>query len=106
MHVGDRSADTIAAGGVLGEFTGVLVRDGYAGYEHLTAVHAWCGAHLLRDLRSVSDADPHGQLWALAMATPARRQRCRAPSPRAWRRPPRQGHAQKDPQPLPGRARA
>src|ERR1700716_2697183 len=69
MHVGDRSADTIDAGGVLGEFTGVLVRDGYAGYEHLTAVHAWCGAHLLRDLRSVSDADPHGQLWALAMAT-------------------------------------
>jgi transposase len=69
MHVGDRSADTIDAGGVLGEFTGVLVRDGYAGYEHLKAVHAWCGAHLLRDLRSVSDADPDGQLWALAMAT-------------------------------------
>ena len=69
MHVGDRSADTIDAGGVLGEFTGVLVRDGYAGYEHLKAVHAWCGAHLLRDLRSISDADPDGQLWALAMAT-------------------------------------
>src|SRR3982074_3239851 len=69
MHVGDRSADTIAAGGVLGEFTGVLVRDGYVGYEHLKAVHAWCGAHLLRDLRSISDADPDGQLWATAMAT-------------------------------------
>src|SRR6266542_6457551 len=68
MHVGDRSAKTIDAGGVLGEFTGVLVRDGYAGYEHLKAVHAWCGAHLLRDLRSISDADPQGQLWALAMA--------------------------------------
>ncbi|MGH3499575.1 MAG: IS66 family transposase, partial [Nocardioidaceae bacterium] len=69
MHVGDRSAATIDAGGVLGEFTGVLVRDGYAGYEHLTAAHAWCGAHLLRDLRSISDADPDGQLWASAMAT-------------------------------------
>jgi len=68
MHVGDRSARTIDAG-VLAEFTGVLVRDGYAGYEHLKAVHAWCGAHLLRDLRSISDADPDGQLWALAMAT-------------------------------------
>ncbi len=68
MHVGDRSAKTIDAGGVLGEFTGVLVRDGYAGYEHLQAVHAWCGAHLLRDLRSISDADPDGQLWATAMA--------------------------------------
>jgi transposase len=69
MHVGDRSAATIDAGGVLGEFTGVLVRDGYIGYCHLPAVHAWCGAHLLRDLRSISDADPDGQLWATAMAS-------------------------------------
>lgn len=69
MHVGDRCATTIDAGGVLGEFTGVLVRDGYAGYEHLQAAHAWCGAHLLRDLRSISDADPAAQLWAQAMAT-------------------------------------
>ena len=58
MHVGDRSAPSIDAGGVLGQFTGVLVRDGYAGYAHLQAAHAWCGAHLLRDLRSISDADP------------------------------------------------
>lgn len=69
LHVGGRGSDDIDAGGVLPAFTGVLVRDGYAGYEHLTgAVHAWCGAHLLRDLRSISDADPDGQLWALAMA--------------------------------------
>jgi hypothetical protein len=47
LRVGDRSAATIDAGGVLAAFTGVLVRDGYAGYEHLQAVHAWCGAHLL-----------------------------------------------------------
>lgn len=69
MHVGDRSAETIDAGGVLTEFTGVLVRDGYAGYEHLKAAHAWCGAHLIRDLRSICDADPDGQLWAAAMAS-------------------------------------
>jgi transposase len=68
LHVGDRSAKTIDAGGVLPEFTGVLVRDGYAGYHHLPAVHAWCAAHLLRDLRSISDAVPDGQLWATAMA--------------------------------------
>jgi transposase len=69
MHVGGRTKGDIDAGGVLPEFNGVLVRDGYAGYEHLTqALHAWCGAHLLRDLRSISDADPDGQLWALAMA--------------------------------------
>jgi transposase len=69
MHVGGRTIADIDAGGVLPAFTGVLVRDGYPGYEHLTgAAHAWCGAHLLRDLRSISDADPDGQLWALAMA--------------------------------------
>jgi hypothetical protein len=48
---------------VLPEFTGTLMRDGYAGYAHLPAVHAWCAAHLLRDLRALSDADPLGQLW-------------------------------------------
>jgi transposase len=69
LHVGDRSAKSIDAGGVLPAFTGVLVRDGYVGYAHLPAVHAWCAAHLLRDLRSISDADPDGQLWATAMAT-------------------------------------
>ena len=26
---------------------GTIMRDGYAGYAHLTdALHAWCGAHL------------------------------------------------------------
>src|SRR5262249_22066365 len=56
MHVGDRSAEAIDDGGVWPGFTGVLVRDGYVGYAHLTgALHAWCGAHLLRDLRSVHD---------------------------------------------------
>ncbi|MGH3469259.1 MAG: hypothetical protein ACRDQF_16175, partial [Thermocrispum sp.] len=34
----------IDAGGVLPTFTGVLVRDGYNGYTHLPAIHAWCGA--------------------------------------------------------------
>jgi transposase len=68
LHVGGRSSQDIDDGGVLKDFTGVLVRDGYAGYDHLPAVHAWCGAHLIRDLRSVSDADPEGQLWATAMA--------------------------------------
>ncbi len=68
MHVGGRSSEDIDAGGVLPEFTGTLMRDGYAGYTHLPAVHAWCAAHLLRDLRALSDADPAGQLWAQAMA--------------------------------------
>jgi transposase len=70
MHVGGRGGVDIDDGGVLPNFDGVLVRDGYAGYTHLDkAIHAWCGAHLLRDLRSISDADPDRQLWASAMAS-------------------------------------
>lgn len=69
MHTGDRSAQTIDAGDVLPHLSGVLVRDGYAGYTHLDKVlHAWCGAHLLRDLRGIHEADTEGQLWAKAMA--------------------------------------
>jgi transposase len=69
LHTGSRAAKTIDAGDVLPRLTGVLVRDGYAGYSHLDHVlHAWCGAHLLRDLRGIHEADPEGQLWARAMA--------------------------------------
>lgn len=69
MHTGNRSADAIDAGGVLNQLGGGQVRDGYAGYAHLTDVlHAWCGAHLLRDLRGIHEADPARQLWAKAMA--------------------------------------
>jgi transposase len=71
MHTGDRSAATIDDGGVLPELSArqVLVRDGYVGYTHLTNVlHAWCGAHLLRDLRGIHETDPTGQLWATSMA--------------------------------------
>ncbi|MEV0702711.1 hypothetical protein AB0I53_32980 [Saccharopolyspora sp. NPDC050389] len=35
---------SLDAGDGLAEFTGVLVHDSYAGYTHLTAVHAWYGA--------------------------------------------------------------
>jgi transposase len=46
LHAGSRSSTDIDAGGVLAGFTGVLVRDGYAGYDHITtAIHAECGAH-------------------------------------------------------------
>jgi transposase len=69
LHVGGRSATDIDAGGVLPDYTGTLVRDGYAGYAHLAgALHAWCNAHSLRDLRAVWEADPQGQAWAESMA--------------------------------------
>jgi transposase len=69
MHSGGRSKKDIDAGGVLPGYTGTIVRDGYAGYVHLIdAHHAWCGAHLLRDLAAFGRVDPDGQSWATAMA--------------------------------------
>jgi len=70
MHTGDRSADAVDAGGVLPGYSGILVRDGYhQGYGHLTAaLHAWCGAHLLRDLKDLYEFEPDGQDWARQMA--------------------------------------
>lgn len=77
LHTGNRSAEAIDAGGVLTELGAgqVLVRDGYAGYTHLKDVaHAWCAAHLLRDLRGISEAeDPAGQLWPRRWPTPSSR---------------------------------
>ena len=69
LHTGDRTKEAIDAGGVLPGYTGTIVRDGYAGYEHLAdAVHAWCGAHSLRDLAGLYRFDPEGQVWARSMA--------------------------------------
>ena len=69
MHTGDRSAEAIDAGGVLPGYQGVIVRDGYAGYGHLTsALHAWCAVHLLRDLKGLYDFEP-AQRWASQMAS-------------------------------------
>jgi transposase len=69
MHTGGRSAEAIDSGGVLPGYEGVIVRDGYAGYGHLTsALHAWCGVHLLRDLKGLYDFEPSRQDWASRMA--------------------------------------
>ena len=107
MHTGDRSADAIDAGGVLPGYQGVIVRDGYAGYGHLTdALHAWCGVHLLRDLKGLYDFEPSQQQWASQMAgllIEARDAACDRPPGGAVRpgrrRPGRPGH------PLPGTGR-
>jgi transposase len=108
MHTGGRSKDDIDAGGVLPGYTGTIVRDGYAGYTHLVAAHhAWCGAHLLRDLRAFHTADPDSPLWAAAMATTLTDAHHSAQAARAARHdaldPGTAGH---DPQPLPRRRRA
>lgn len=92
MHTGGRSKADIDAGGVLPGYSGTIVRDGYAGYVHLIdAHHAWCGAHLLRDLAAFGRADPDGQFWAAAMADTLIEAHQRAGAARAA------GHDQLDP---------
>jgi transposase len=69
MHTGDRSAEAIDAGQVLPGYQGVIVRDSYAGYGHLTsALHAWCAVHLRRDLKGLYDFEAAQQQWASQMA--------------------------------------
>ena len=95
MHTGGRSRADIDAGGVLPDFAGVMVRDGCAGYTHLVAAqHAWCGAHLLCDLKAVYDADPDRQLGVTAMATTLTEALHATSSARAA------GHAELDPDQL------
>jgi len=64
-----RTVEAIDAGGVLPGYAGVIVRDGYAGYAHLVdAAHAWCAAHLLRDLKDLYEFEPARQAWAQQLA--------------------------------------
>ncbi len=45
-------------------------RAGAGAYGHLTdALHAWCGVHLLRDLKGLYDFEPGQQKWASRMAS-------------------------------------
>jgi transposase len=54
------------AAGVLPAFGGVAVHDGWSPYWHYQAVHALCGAHLLRELEAVAQQPCQG--WAAGMA--------------------------------------
>jgi transposase len=55
------------AAGVLPDFTGVAVHDGWSPYwRYQDATHALCGTHLLRELEAIA-CEP-GQGWATGMA--------------------------------------
>ena len=61
-----RGTKAMDAMGVLANFTGVLVHDGWSPYRRYTAfTHALCGAHHLRELDAVADVE--GQGWASDM---------------------------------------
>jgi hypothetical protein len=70
--IGSRRKDAIA-GALPGPFTGTLVADGYAGYQHLLAGLAGiqqCCAHVIRRCRSVAKLGPGSlQSWARDVIT-------------------------------------
>jgi transposase len=57
-----RGKEAFAAFGILTEFTGTLVHDGWAPYRDLSCEHALCNAHHLRELTFVHEVC--GQPWA------------------------------------------
>lgn len=65
-----RGKDGIDHTGVLPNFTGVAVHDGFRSYRRYydNATHALCNAHHLRDLQAIIEQDPEGkQTWARQM---------------------------------------
>jgi transposase len=62
-----RGTEAIDAAGVLGDFEGVAVHDGWRAYAtYKDAIHALCGAHHLRELLAAEQA---GETWAIAMSS-------------------------------------
>lgn len=56
--------------GILPQFTGTLVRDGYLSYTRFEQCrHSLCNAHLLRDLVYVAETDPRQAVWTKPLAS-------------------------------------
>ena len=63
---GRAAFDTI---GIIKQFTGVLVRDGWSSYKwYQQCRHSLCNAHLLRDLTFIGEAYPRQTTWTSALA--------------------------------------
>nr|MBA2734411.1 IS66 family transposase [Acidobacteriota bacterium] len=55
--------------GILPQFTGTLVRDGWASYQwYEQCRHSLCNAHLLRDLIFVEESSPAQKVWTAPLA--------------------------------------
>ena len=61
-HHAQRGFAALEAMNVLPQFEGILMHDAWSTYFKLSAKHALCGAHLLRELRGL--AEHHAQRWA------------------------------------------
>lgn len=64
-----RGKDAMDEVGILPQFRGTLVRDGYLSYSRFEACrHALCNAHLLRELVFVGESDPAQEVWTKPLA--------------------------------------
>jgi transposase len=61
-HHPKRGFEALEDLGVLNTFKGIVMHDCWTSYFKLSATHALCNAHLLRELRGL--AEHHGQIWA------------------------------------------
>ena len=65
-HRGQAAFNTI---GILNQFKGTLVRDGWLSYKwYQQCRHSLCNAHLLRDLTYIGEAEPPHEQWTTALA--------------------------------------
>jgi transposase len=55
--------------GILPQFTGTLVRDGWASYKwYEQCRHSLCNVHLLRDLVFITESSPEQKVWTTSFA--------------------------------------
>lgn len=65
-HRGKAAFDAI---GILNQYTGTLVRDGWFSYKQYEQCrHSLCNAHLLRDLTYIGEAEPLHEQWTTGLA--------------------------------------
>jgi transposase len=65
-----RGRDAMHEVGILPQFKGTLVRDGYLSYSRFEACrHALCNAHLLRELIFIEETDPAQKVWTEPLAS-------------------------------------
>jgi transposase len=65
-HRGKAAFDAI---GILNQYKGTLVRDGWFSYKwYQQCRHSLCNAHLLRDLTYIGEAEPRHEKWTTALA--------------------------------------
>ncbi len=65
-HRGKAAFDAI---GIINQFKGTLVRDGWASYKWYSQCrHSLCNAHLLRDLTFIGEAEPAHREWTTLLA--------------------------------------